>query len=482
MISGRQVLGSIDKAIDEARARTEATEKHIEEIRSDLVGLRQAEAADLRELARVRIDWLSSGKLTERLDTAERQVLALLEKRAAALHTVEARLEAVANERVALDAERKAQAAEVDAAAIAVDEAEARTQGHLDADADYRAQRDRAHDAERTARHADEKAANSESERERKGESYRSDPLFMYLWKRNYGQPGYTASGIVRWLDGKIARLIGFADAHANYSRLNEIPRRLREHAERCKARAEAEFEALRVLDVAERASDGIPALEARLAEEQKKLDSIDGRIEAVEAGAQTTLAEKSKFAAGEDEHTREAVGYLASEFKRDDLSELRRIALATPFPEDDVIVSRLLTRESESREIEVSLEGLKTTQEQDRTKLIELQALHTEFRRHHLDRAGLTFKDGALIASMLGSFLNGMLDRQMLWRILEQQQRYQPRHSRPDFGSGGLGRGTVWNGGLGDIVARGGLGGRGGGTVFGGQRGGGGFRTGGGF
>jgi hypothetical protein len=83
----------------------------------------------------------------------------------------------------------------------------------------------------------------------------------------------------------------------------------------------------------------------------------------------------------------------------------------------------------------------------------------------------------------MLGQFLNGMLDRRNLWRILQEQQRYRPQHSDPTFGSGGFGRGTVWGGGIGDLGGLGDIfgGRRGGGGGFGGG-GGGGFHTGGGF
>jgi hypothetical protein len=95
----------------------------------------------------------------------------------------------------------------------------------------------------------------------------------------------------------------------------------------------------------------------------------------------------------------------------------------------------------------------------------------------------------------MIANFVNGVLDRRTLWRVLEEQQRYQPQHSDPRFGSGGFGRGTVWGGGLGDILGelergglgrgRGGFGGGWGGGLGGGGRpggGGGAFRTGGGF
>ena len=106
-----------------------------------------------------------------------------------------------------------------------------------------------------------------------------------------------------------------------------------------------------------------------------------------------------------------------------------------------------------------------------------------------------LTKSSGPLVALMLSNFLDGLLARKTLWKVLQQQQRYRPRHSDPTFGSGGFGRGTVWGGGVGDIgdlgdifghLGRGGFGRRRGGGGFGGTRGGrsggGGFRTGGGF
>ena len=86
------------------------------------------------------------------------------------------------------------------------------------------------------------------------------------------------------------------------------------------------------------------------------------------------------------------------------------------------------------------------------------------------------------LLPLFLNNFINGRLDLNSLWRVLEQQQRYRPKRTDPSFGSGRFGRGTVWGGrrdGFGGGFSRGGLGR---GTFPGGRRGGGGFRTGGGF
>ena len=497
MISGRQTLATIDRALDGERAKMQETEQRIEALSADLVERQRADAQDFRGLAKVRVDLLAGGELVKHIDRAEQQVLTLLESRKAAAQELSVRIQAAEDARKSLEAERADRAAQVDRAAETVDEAEANTQARLDTQADYQARRERATEAERTAMHAAEKAANSEQEQEHKGDSYRRDPLFVYLWERKFGLPEYDANPPARWLDGKVARLIGFADARANYARLTEIPLRLREHAEGLKLVAENEFQALNNLDTAAREADGIPALEAHLDQQQAKLDAIDERILAAESEHRELLDQQAEFATGDDEHTRRAVEYLAAEFRRDDLMELRREALATPFADDDLIVSRMLEREDDGRQTEASIKGLKETLEQHRKRLSELGSVRTEFKRHRYDRSGSSFSDGAMVALMLGNFLNGMLDQRSLWKVLQEQQRYRPRRSNPTFGSGGFGRGTPWGGSAGDLrdlgdivggLGRGGFGrggfgrgGRGGGGSRGGS-GGGGFRTGGGF
>jgi hypothetical protein len=53
------------------------------------------------------------------------------------------------------------------------------------------------------------------------------------------------------------------------------------------------------------------------------------------------------------------------------------------------------------------------------------------------------------MVGMMLGNFLDGMLKGDSVWRVLEQQ-RYGPRRSRPNLGSGGFGRRRPRGGGFG--------------------------------
>jgi len=473
MISGRSALGAIDESLNNERTSIDTAETRIAEVSRQLLALQQTRVEDYRELARLRVDMMASGDMLSSIDAVERQVAADLKARESAEAELDARIQALQDERNGLEVERETRRQILEKAAESLDIAEAATQARLDADAEYQARQQRTREAERIARHAEDKALHSEQEKDEKGQSYRDDALFMYLWQRHYGTPQYRAWPVTRWLDSKVARLVGFEDARSNYARLQEIPLRLREHAEQKKRDAEAAFEVLRGLDEKAREQDGVVELEADRDEELAGLEAVDARIEEAAERYQQLLAHKEEFAAGEDEHYRKAVDYVASELRRDDMRELRRDAMATPFPEDDLIVNRLFEREQQVQQLETSLNELKSALRQQHKKLQELESLRSDFRRRRYDQTGYSFSDGTLIAAMLGNFLNGMLDRDSLWRVLEQQQRYRPRRTNPTFGSGGFGRGSIWGG------RRGGSGGGLGGG-FGG--GGGGFRTGGGF
>lgn len=485
MISGRQALGSIDQSLNQASDQINAVQLEITEVTERLIAEQKEQAEDYRNLARVRLGELAeSSSALQHLDGTERQVVALLERREATQVELKRNIDENQRLRAQYEVRRQQQATRLDAAVAVVDQAEAATQGKLDADPDYREQRQRAEAAERKAMHAADKAARSEEEREEKGSAYKNDPLFSYLWERSYGLPAYAGRGLFRWLDGKVARLIGYADARGNYARLNEIPVRLREHANHLNSLADAEFLKLRQRDEIARAADGISELEENVAAEQEALDEIDRQIEELERAHQQLLEERARFAAGDDDLMNDAVQFLANEFQRDGLMDLRYAALNTPYPEDDVVVSRMLQREQEKRELETSVESLKVALKQHRDRLMELETLRADFKRKRFDRAGSVFANDSMVPMLLGEFLAGMLDRRMLWKALQEQQRYRPRQSDPGFGSGGFGRGTIWKGGLGDLgdiiggIGRGGFGGgRGGGSG-----GGGGFRTGGGF
>jgi hypothetical protein len=227
-------------------------------------------------------------------------------------------------------------------------------------------------------------------------------------------------------------------------------------------------------------------------------LADIDREIEAAAEKMRSLEEKKAAFTAGEDANYLKAIDFMSKELARDELTILRDDALSTPFPEDDIIIASLFDRLERKEEIGEGRIELKELRSQHEARIRELEKILLDFKQNRYDSPGTGFADGALVTMMLANFLNGMLSRADLWRVLEQQHRYQPRRADPGFGSGGYGRGTVWGGGIrlpsGSRPSRGGFrfpSGGGGGFRFpsgggGGFRmprgGGGGFRTGGGF
>jgi len=447
-MSGRNALNNIQQAIKDEQDRTRRLDGELATANDQLVKIDVARAQHFKELARLRLNFLRGDDILSRIDQTDRQALALLSKRSEVVATIRARLDEAEAARAALEARRDALGDELEAASKAIDDAEVAVQERLKVDAAYLAQQREAQEAERVAVHADEKATLSEQEQDSKGESYRADRLFMYLYERGYGTPAYRARGLTRWLDGKIARLIGYQDARPNYARLLDLPVRLREHAEFVGAQADEEFAKLKALDEHARAEAGIAELEARRDAVAGGIESIDAEITEAAAANQELLAKAETYATGEDAEFQQAVTYLSSEFGRDDVKTLRQQALTTPFPEDDVVVSQLLDLEAERALQAQTVAELKKVAEANRARLNELEQIRREFTRRQYDVPGSTFSNGTMVATVISQLLMGALSKESFWNVLQQQRRYNPPRTDTTFGSGGFGRGTVWGGG----------------------------------
>jgi chromosome segregation ATPase len=483
MMSGRQTLASIDSTLQQLRGQIAETEERIAGYATQKLKLQQEEIEQFRELGRLRLEVLTGDFTVPSASETDRTVKELLARRKDSLSRLQNEVKALEQRRLDLDRRREEQAALVEDAARAIDEAEKKTQERLQQEPEYQRQLQAVQDLERTLQHAQSKASRWEEELEIKGSSYRNDSLFMYLWNRGYGTTAYRGWGLTRWLDGKVAALIRYSEARINFSKLQEIPLRLREHAERIDEQAKEEHRSLEALDHAAREADGIIKLDDEFKRQEADLDEIDAQIEQVVAEQRALEQELATYATGNDQDYREAIDYLAGELNRDSLQELRRWALATPFPEDDLAVNRLLELEEKEDELETGLAEFKKMLAGQEKRLDELENLRADFKRRRYDSAGTGFSDSALILATLGNLFNGMMTRDAFWRVLEQQRRQQRHRANPDFGSGGFGRGSTWGSPMRFPKPSGGGfgGGRGGFRVPAGRSGGG-FRTGGGF
>jgi hypothetical protein len=293
------------------------------------------------------------------------------------------------------------------------------------------------------------KTEQAETDKEEKGKPYRDDPLFMYLWERGFGTRNYRENNLIQFLDSWVARLVGFPEARANFAMLNEIPMRLREHAERQDGIADAaEAEVVALEKAAVDAGGGKPA-RLRLEAAQARIAEIDAQMVALEDKRDEQLKAQRDLAQGSDPAFSAAVNGLAEALGREDIQNLLAAARITHTGQDDTIVKqidevrqRAAEEESDSRE---QRNRLKTLAARRRV----LEDIQYEFKKQGFDNAGSRFGDDKLVGDLLNDFLRGGITAADYWgqwqRSQSWTQRSRPQAPDPWGGSGGSGGGFNW-------------------------------------
>lgn len=480
MLSGRNALQNINRTLEQLHHQVEESGRQIQEASDSLISQQQQQAQRYRDLAKIRLDHIISGAVVAGLDSADQRVRELLQLRNQELSRLAAQLEELRGEQLRKEQQREQQSDQVATAAQALDDQEERTRQRLQLDAPYKARLESADSADRIARQAEEKMQEAQHNREEKGKPYENDPLFSYLWERNYATAAYAANPLVRFLDKWVARLCDYHDARPNYARLLEIPLRLKDHADLRRAAADKEFAALRKLEESAAEEDGIPALRKAYEHKQQVLEAIDEEIKQLEERLMQLMQQKAGYASGEDSRFKSAVDTLAASLQQENMDTLYRYARLTATVEDDLLVSELPTAEQRLKELQQRLHEFKRSHDRHLTRLADLEKVRRNFKSQRYDDISSGFGNGSALVLMLNQFLQGLADSGELWETILREQQYRPRGSSSPFGHRGLGRRSgSWRfpgggGGLG--------GGWGGGPGGGGLGGGGGFRTGGGF
>jgi DNA repair exonuclease SbcCD ATPase subunit len=438
MYSGLQIIGSMDDVFARAQQQTGALHGRLNELSGRLLQVQKEEGEAYRDLAAVRLGHAEKDPLIMVLEQVDANVRAARQRRDAVFAEANSAIAALEREATALKEERAVAAAAAEArhaALVAAEEEVRRRLGQTDA---YRTRAEATQQAERIAAAAEAKTEQAETDRREKGRAYEGDELFQYLWKRGYGTAEYHAGPLSRLFDGWIARFIGFREARASFAMLNEIPRRLGEHAQRRRAQAVAERERLAALE-AEALQDGeAAARRAELAEAEARLDAVDDRIEANAAALIEAETQRARVLSGQDPAFRAALNAVEEALRRQDLRALRAHAQRTAPSEDDAAVQRLELLEAEEQALSAELEEVKAEQERQRRQLEEVGSLRRDYRRRGYHRGTFDAAAGAMLGSVLGQVLGGAISRDDFWGEVS-------RHHHPP-GGGGWGGG--WSGG----------------------------------
>lgn len=434
-ISGPEALRSLDDAVRDIRREEDGIAKRLARGAERVAKLRETEAELFRQLAEIRMSPDVRAELSGRLIQAEERAHEMIAEHARDVKKADARLKELDGQVAGKARARRKVLDEIDTAQEELKALSDKIAQAIAKDPAYEAKQREAEELDQIARQSMAKTELAEADREQKGRPYREDPLFMYLWEAGYGTRNYRANNLERWLDGMVARMVRYDDARPNFAMLNEIPLRLREHAERQMAIAQAAEEEVDALEEAAiDAAGGKPVREALVAA-QARLEKIDTEMAELEDARDEQARAFRHLAEGRDPAFEDANRILAESLGQQDIRTLLDDARATVTQEDDAIVAKIDdTRErlvEEDEEAADHKERLKTLAHRRR----ELEDIEWEFKKSRFDDPRSVFREDNLAGDLLGEFLRGAITAAVYWQMWRKSQSWRPGTS--DWGGG---------------------------------------------
>jgi hypothetical protein len=431
MITGREALATVEQAIGRARNQESRLETALRSATEEAVRLRAERMEAFRELARLKLEEGLIGEIEE----AERRSLALLEE-------ARRKFEALSGERAqaqraveAAEGKRHASAAAYEEAVKALHALRSRVEAETLVSPAWAAQRASIDELKRIAEKAEAKAQQAEGDREAKRKPYDADPLFRYLWERRYGTAHYSAGALTRFADSRVARLIGYDKARANYALLNEIPLRLREHVDQVRLDVAGEEEKLKEIERAALVSAGFGPLEERASQTKATFDTATKELEAASTALAALDRERDGAFLEESSPYKHAIELLARADAAQDLRTLYAEASRTASPKDEAVLKAIEASETAIGRAEAEIGIIRREMRELAFRRSQIEKERDDFRRRGRDNPYGTFGNEQVLSNVLGGILGGLIQATVLRDVLNKGYRPQSGPWDSDFG-----------------------------------------------
>lgn len=436
-IGGPQALASLEEAMRDIRREEDEISKRLARSAEVVAKIKESEAELFRQLAHLRLDPAIQSELDTRISSAEMRARDSLKTHGKAVEKAQRDIEGLEAARLSLIERRANAVADLATRQKVLDDLLKDVSARLEADPAYIEQRKAADALDEVAAQSMDKTRMAEKDRDEKGKPYRDDPLFMYLWDSGYGTSGYKANTLVRYFDGLIADLVGYQKARPNFAMLNDIPLRLREHAERQEANAEAADVALAALaNAAADSAGGKPLREAK-AKAEADVQAIDAAIVEAEDKRNAASDLLQQLTDGSDPTLAAAATALAAALGQEDIQTLLTEARRTRTGQDDTIVAQIDESRTRLREEEEESRDLRERAKTLASRRRELEDIQWEFKKQRFDDPRSNFREDRLVGDLLNDFLRGGISAASYWDQWRKSQNWAPGS---EWGAGGGG------------------------------------------
>lgn len=447
-LSGPDALRSLDEALRDVRREEDDIAKRVARSAELVAKLRETESELLRDLAKLRLDPAMQAELGDRLGQAELKARDMLARHSADLAEAEAGLRTLDAKIAALAAERAEKTATIERGRQTLKALADKVAKGVEQQPDYAEAQRAAKALAAVAAESLDKTGQAEADRETKGRPYRDDPLFMYLWERGYGTRNYRENNLVSYLDSLVARMVGFVEARVNFAMLNEIPLRLREHAEHQQQLASAASNTVMELQKAALDAAGGKAVREAVEAAEARIVAIDEETVKLEDRRDEQARQQRELAQGADPAFSDAISSLADVLGREDIKTLVADARITRTGQDDTIVQQLDDLRQRAAEEEAD-----TREQRARLKTLaarrrELEDIQYEFKKQGFDNPRSSFGEDRLVGDLLNEFLRGGISAADYWGRWRGSQNWtggRPSANNPWGGGNSGGGGFQW-------------------------------------
>lgn len=440
MWAGTSALRSIDQSLQTIRNDVVRLDTQLDQLTNNMASNKRQRARLLNDIAAVRLIEIESGELNVSFTAADNQVAQLLSQRESALEQLNQQIDSINQQLQSDESARESLLLTVNQKSQQIVDVEGHVQDSLKVDVAYLAQFDLAKQSESVATEAERKRQAAQESLSEKAAPYQADDLFMYLWNRSYGTTQYNGGLFSKFMDSWVARVIRYEPSRVNFWNLTEIPKRLTEHADRVADLADEEHMQLQQLEVNALDSAGVKALESSLELLRASLDAHDDELEDVEMRLNQKLGERTRYASGSDDYMQQSLARLSQSLDHQSLQSVHRYVRDTVSPTDDMLVIELQSLDDKLDGVEDDLGDVRNVHNAQLSKLKGLEQVRRDFKNSRFDDVRSGFGNEALIAGVLGQFIQGVVSGSDVWSVLKRNQRYRKVASSPTFGSGGLG------------------------------------------
>ncbi|MCH9808565.1 MAG: hypothetical protein K0U74_12610 [Alphaproteobacteria bacterium] len=448
-VTGRRTLSEIEKSIADLRTQEQQMLHEMEQLtghQSKLIGQR---TSAFRELAEVRTRSAIADGVIDQADALQHKVASILEARQKTIEALKVRQTETFARRDELNGDAERIRAEIDALEERLDEAASKARDELSGEAAYVALKTAQTDARNTHDKAVAKAKQAEQDRATKGKAFESDPLFMYLWQRKYGSRDYRPHWLIRSGDDWVARMIGYSDARANYTILNEIPDRLGDHVELLADRLKQAASQVEAAEAARINKLAGTDLTGELTGARNRQAETNKALEAAEAEIEEITLQLNRYAEGLDYSFKEAVALSAEFLQHEHYTRLIAQARSTAEPTDDRIVSRIGEIDRKAVDLERTVKQRRKDLDKISRKRKELLDVAAKYRRNYYDDPSSIFEPDDIAGTVLRELIRGAITGADYWARSQRRHNWKGRPADPfrrragfpPFG-GGWGRG----------------------------------------